>query len=196
MGDGVWEGLRLHRGKLAFIDAHLDRLFEGAAALDLDIGRTREQLTEANFRWLYSLPYTLVYESVGLYHAAPLRPSGFFYVVQTQDASAHTAIYDKLPAWNFVGHSHLTCAYALTEERAEEITGPSFSAKADTKHLINVGSVGQPRDRDSRLCLGVYDTDAQTFEHVRIPYDIPTTARKIERAGLDSKFATRLFAGH
>lgn len=47
MGDGVWEGLRLHDGRLAFVDAHLDRLFEGAAALDLDIGMTRNELVDA-----------------------------------------------------------------------------------------------------------------------------------------------------
>ena len=44
VGDGVWEGLRLHRGALMFIDAHLDRLFAGAAAIELDIGLTREAL--------------------------------------------------------------------------------------------------------------------------------------------------------
>ncbi|MCP8938444.1 aminotransferase class IV [Alsobacter sp. SYSU M60028] len=38
LGDGVWEGLRLHKGALLFLDAHIDRLFEGAAAIDLDIG--------------------------------------------------------------------------------------------------------------------------------------------------------------
>ena len=47
MGDGVWEGLRLHSGRLAFLDLHLDRLYEGAKAIDLDIGLTREALTAA-----------------------------------------------------------------------------------------------------------------------------------------------------
>jgi branched-chain amino acid aminotransferase len=45
LGDGVWEGLRLHRGKLAFLEAHLDRLYEGAKATAMDIGLTREELT-------------------------------------------------------------------------------------------------------------------------------------------------------
>ncbi len=157
---------------------------------------TREQLSKENFRWLYGLPYTLVFESIGLYHSAPLRPSGFFYVVQTRDAGAHTAIFDQLPDWNFVGHSHLTHAYALTREDAVDVTGQALTAAPDTKHIINVGSVGQPRDRDSRLCFGVYDTEAQSFEYIRVAYDIPTAARKIEHAGLDSQFATRLFAGH
>ena len=46
LGDGVWEGLRLHRGKLAFLDRHLDRLFEGAKAIAMDIGLSREELTK------------------------------------------------------------------------------------------------------------------------------------------------------
>src|SRR5437764_1056686 len=44
LGDGVWEGLRVHEGKLAFLERHLDRLFEGAKALAMDIGLTGEQL--------------------------------------------------------------------------------------------------------------------------------------------------------
>jgi len=44
LGDGVWEGLRVHHGKLAFLDRHLDRLFEGAKALAMDIGMSREEL--------------------------------------------------------------------------------------------------------------------------------------------------------
>jgi branched-chain amino acid aminotransferase len=50
LGDGVWEGLRLHNGKLAFLDAHLDRLWEGAKAIDLDIGLSRQALTERIYR--------------------------------------------------------------------------------------------------------------------------------------------------
>ncbi len=46
LGDGVWEGLRVHVGRIAFLDAHLDRLFEGARAIAMDIGLSREALTE------------------------------------------------------------------------------------------------------------------------------------------------------
>ncbi|MGA9854081.1 MAG: aminotransferase class IV [Gammaproteobacteria bacterium] len=45
LGDGVWEGLRLHEGGLPFLNQHLDRLYEGAKSLDMDIGLSREQLT-------------------------------------------------------------------------------------------------------------------------------------------------------
>jgi branched-chain amino acid aminotransferase len=46
LGDGVWEGLRVHNGKLLFLDRHLDRLFEGAKAIAMDIGLRREELAK------------------------------------------------------------------------------------------------------------------------------------------------------
>ncbi len=45
LGDGVWEGLRVHNGRIGFLERHLDRLFEGAKAIDMDIGLSREALT-------------------------------------------------------------------------------------------------------------------------------------------------------
>ncbi|GAB5380060.1 MAG: D-amino acid aminotransferase [Aliiglaciecola sp.] len=46
LGDGVWEGIRLHQGKLAFIEQHMKRLYDGAKALDMDIGLSKEKLVE------------------------------------------------------------------------------------------------------------------------------------------------------
>ena len=46
LGDGVWEGLRIHQGRAAFLDRHLDRLFEGAKAIAMDIGLGREELAK------------------------------------------------------------------------------------------------------------------------------------------------------
>ena len=47
LGDGVWEGLRVHHGKVAFLQAHIDRLYEGAKALDMDIGLSQSEMQEA-----------------------------------------------------------------------------------------------------------------------------------------------------
>ncbi len=52
LGDGVWEGLRVHDGEIAFLDRHLDRLYEGAKAIDMDVGLTPEALTEALYATL------------------------------------------------------------------------------------------------------------------------------------------------
>ena len=52
IGDGVWEGIRLHHGVLVFLDEHLDRLFQGAKAVHMDIGRGRQELTDALYATL------------------------------------------------------------------------------------------------------------------------------------------------
>ena len=52
LGDGVWEGLRVHKGRLGFLDRHLDRLFEGAKAIAMDIGLSREALTKRLYETL------------------------------------------------------------------------------------------------------------------------------------------------
>lgn len=52
LGDGVWESFRVHNGRIAFLDRHLDRLYEGAKALDIRIGLTRAELTERLYRVL------------------------------------------------------------------------------------------------------------------------------------------------
>jgi branched-chain amino acid aminotransferase len=52
LGDGVWEGLRVHKGRIAFLGPHLDRLYEGAKAIDMDIGMSREALTAALYQTL------------------------------------------------------------------------------------------------------------------------------------------------
>src|SRR5918993_2980449 len=54
LGDGVWEGLRVHKGRIAFLGRHLDRLFEGAKAIAMDIGLTREALTARLYETLDS----------------------------------------------------------------------------------------------------------------------------------------------
>jgi branched-chain amino acid aminotransferase len=50
LGDGVWEGIRLHNGRLAFLDQHLDRLWQAAKTIDLDIGMTKEEMEAALYR--------------------------------------------------------------------------------------------------------------------------------------------------
>ena len=52
LGDGVWEGLRVHKGRIAFLDRHLDRLFEGAKAIAMDIGLSREELARRLYETL------------------------------------------------------------------------------------------------------------------------------------------------
>lgn len=155
---------------------------------------TREQLSAENLCWLYSLPYTAQEEEVGYFHAAPIQPSGFYYVIHAEDAAHHMRIFAKLPRWNFVGHSHLTRSFLLSQRGVRDITGTPTVPEQDEKVIVTVGSVGQPRDRNPDACFVILEEDG-SYDHHRVPYDIAAAAGKIEAAGLSSRFSQRLFEG-
>ena len=62
--------------------------------------------------------------------------------------------------------------------------------------IVNIGSVGQPRDRDPRAAYGLIDTDARTWEHRRVEYSIDDTAARIKDAALPPVLWERLYKGH
>jgi diadenosine tetraphosphatase ApaH/serine/threonine PP2A family protein phosphatase len=66
---------------------------------------------------------------------------------------------------------------------------------ATCRYVINVGSVGQPRDGNNATCYVLYDSDASTVTFFRLPYDYLSAADKIRAAGLNERFAERLAHG-
>jgi len=95
----------------------------------------------------------------------------------------------------FFGHTHHQCALCCREDTVASIPGPRFTLEEHASYLINPGSVGQPRDRDTRAAFLLYDEDSRTVEFVRIRYGIPACARKILSAGLPRELADRLSQG-
>jgi diadenosine tetraphosphatase ApaH/serine/threonine PP2A family protein phosphatase len=74
--------------------------------------------------------------------------------------------------------------------RAEELV-----VREGRQYLVNVGSVGQPRDGDKRAAYLLFDTDERRLRHVRVAYDIATAQQKILAAGLPPWLASRLGDG-
>jgi diadenosine tetraphosphatase ApaH/serine/threonine PP2A family protein phosphatase len=66
---------------------------------------------------------------------------------------------------------------------------------AGRRYIVNVGSVGQPRDRDPRAAYVVWDVEAREVVLRRVPYDVATARAKIEAAGLPRFLSDRLAAG-
>jgi diadenosine tetraphosphatase ApaH/serine/threonine PP2A family protein phosphatase len=94
----------------------------------------------------------------------------------------------------FVGHTHTPKAYVRDEGvRTEPLDVLAILKK--NKYLINVGSVGQSRDGDSRSAYCIYDTDSNEVTLRRVAYDISAAQKAIIEAGLPSKLATRLVTG-
>ena len=157
---------------------------------------SREELTDENFRWLYALPYThqRAELDLGFYHAAPIMPSSFYYVVRNEEAEALTRMKVGLYGHNFIGHSHLTTCYEYNGRKVRDVTGHYEYVKG-RRYLTNVGSVGQPRDRNPDACFVIYDTESKGMAHMRVPYDIASAAARIRAVGHDEKFARRLALG-
>jgi diadenosine tetraphosphatase ApaH/serine/threonine PP2A family protein phosphatase len=68
--------------------------------------------------------------------------------------------------------------------------------RREERAIINVGSVGQPRDGLPESSYGIFDDDTWTYRNIRVPYDIETAAKKIRESGLPARLADRLFVGH
>ena len=154
------------------------------------------QLSEEHHAWLRTLPYKEEWEDAAFCHGSPVNLEEFEYVFNVHQATQLLNHWDSLKPVTFIGHSHLTKAFALHPQNGvTELEGPVLHFEDGVKYIVTVGSVGQPRDNDNRACFGVFDTDERTFSYHRREYDIREAARKIFEADLSSDFAKRLFFG-
>ncbi len=155
---------------------------------------TKSRLSEEELHYLGSLPLTLDSGDDVYVHAEPSDPGAWSYVNDASDADE--ALNATTARRCFVGHTH--CAFACCRDgaRSEMVaTGGVVQMQSDRQYLINVGSVGQPRDGDPRACGVVLDENRDLFEFLRIEYDIAAAQSKIEAAGLPSVLAERLQYG-
>ncbi len=155
---------------------------------------TQSRMSEESLDYLGRLPLTAESGDTVYVHAEPSDPGAWSYVNDAGDADA--ALNATTARRCFVGHTH--CAFACSRDGTPcQIVARSgvVRMKADRQYLINVGSVGQPRDGDPRACGVILDEDGDLFEFLRIEYDITAAQRKIEAAGLPSFLAERLQFG-
>jgi diadenosine tetraphosphatase ApaH/serine/threonine PP2A family protein phosphatase len=156
---------------------------------------TRKAIGRGNLAWLSSLPYSVREGSVGYCHGSPLEPEQYEYIFLLDHARDLLPIVADLPHVTFIGHSHLPRAYALGTERVRNAMAPEIALDRPEKFIISVGSVGQPRDGDSRACFAIFDDETQTVAFQRVEYEIDVTANLIRSVGLSDHFARRLYAG-
>ncbi|HNT33382.1 MAG TPA: metallophosphoesterase family protein [bacterium] len=157
---------------------------------------TRETLECENAKRIADLPMTVMLDDVFLVHASPFEPERWHYVLSVVSAFEAIDHFPESTRVCFIGHSH--CPSVMCQnERGDvlRVSGSLVSLEDQKRYLINVGSVGQPRDSDPRASYAVYDTESKTVEIRRLQYDIPTAQRKIEDAGLPGSLARRLAFG-
>ena len=154
---------------------------DGRAAVRLH----RQLLTDDQVAWLRALPLRAEAHGATYVHAAPLRPERWprlesFADVQAQFGAFETAVC-------FVGHSHRPAVVS-------DAVGV-LRVRPGHRYLVDVGSVGQPRDRDPRLSFALYDPEAFSVEVVREHYDHARVAVRVGEAGLPASLGDRLRRG-
>ena len=160
---------------------------------------TRDSLTRETLAYLKHLPAgpVVVDEMIEICHGSPLDED--LYVVADVDAARSIAVA-RTPVCLF-GHTHVALCARMDGHRRLEIEAPqghpefAVSIEADSKYLINPGSVGQPRDGDSRAAYAIADLHQKIVTLYRVAYPIEAAQKKILDAGLPPMLAYRLGMG-
>jgi len=159
---------------------------------------TRQQLTKEEREWLRNLPmrkdiHLQEYRiRLSIVHATMDNPNMWGYIFDRFTAAASLQ-YQWTPLC-FFGHTHTPLAF----DKSDDVVGGPYEQLQilpNHKYLVNVGSVGQPRDRDPRAAFVIYEPAQGLVTLHRVEYDIASCQKKIINAGLPLRLSERLPVG-
>ena len=146
---------------------------------------TNDHLTEANKEFIQSLPRITDLNGLLFAHSSPFEPEEWHYLLSPAEAQTNFKHFSQMIC--FVGHSHVPVIFSEDFWTKEITRGKRF--------IVNVGSVGQPRDLNPRLSFGIFDAESWTYENIRSEFDVKTASEKIRDAGLPKQLAERILIG-
>ena len=159
---------------------------------------TRAQLTPENLAYVRDLPMgpASIDALTEICHGTPFDEDHYVFDGNDAAMALHAA---ERPLCLF-GHTHLPSLFKLVEDRLEGMPlDPDrdlvIPLQRGARYLINVGSIGQPRDSDPRAGYGILDDEAREVRTFRVPYPIERAQQKIMAAGLPASLANRLALG-
>jgi diadenosine tetraphosphatase ApaH/serine/threonine PP2A family protein phosphatase len=139
---------------------------------------TASQLGESHRSLLAALPLEHREDDILLVHASPMSPSEWSYLAEVDDVRHAVEASDRLLC--MVGHSHVPFIYGRGDGQEMFDRRPGrHTLKPGWRYLVNVGSVGQPRDGDPRASFAVVDLGSRSVDLVRIRYAVATAQAKI-----------------
>ncbi len=157
---------------------------------------TSKNLKKENQAFLDALPFKATKPSMTLVHATPYEPNMWYYITSLEEAAFNCQFFDTQLC--FVGHTHIPIVIVLDKDK-ELYVHQDSSIHLDEveggRLLINVGSVGQPRDRNPKSCYGIFDNDTGEFIYRRVAYDIDKTQAKMKKIKMPEFLITRLQDG-
>jgi len=154
---------------------------------------TRNALSMEMIALMASLNLECHNEDLIMVHSSPFQPEAFTYLRDVETAGQAFQVM-KQPIC-FIGHTHVPKVFAKRNDRIIQTNMLEFEIAPDCQYIVNVGSVGQPRDGNPMAAYCIYDTDMQMIEIKRTKYNIKLAQRKIIEAGLPEFLAQRLTHG-
>jgi diadenosine tetraphosphatase ApaH/serine/threonine PP2A family protein phosphatase len=153
---------------------------------------TREHLTPGDLEYLAGLPLVATDDGITICHSSPFSPEYFDYIQTLYDVRL---AFDHLETRiGFVGHSHVPVMF-MDGDPASYFLRPELEVPDEGGVMVNVGSVGQPRDLDPRACYAVYDTDQSKVCLYRVEYDLHAASALMVTEGLPTSNAARIVLG-
>ncbi|NLP01659.1 MAG: metallophosphoesterase family protein [Fibrobacter sp.] len=156
---------------------------------------TKQNLSESGKEFLRSLPLIVVKDDMFFTHSSPSNPQDWVYVFPDSEEAIFEAFNSLIYRLNFIGHTHWPSIMIQENDRIILHSDHLIKLSENHYYLINVGSVGQPRDFDSRSCYVIYDSEKMEISIVRVPYDYRVTQKKIHENSLPVFLAERLEKG-
>lgn len=155
---------------------------------------TQSVLTDDVKKFLSKRPYIERENGIYFVHASPKSPADWFYVNSLDDS---VEAFDFCPDQVcFIGHTHCPSFVIKESDQSFKVLDGDYVELQETQRiLINVGSVGQPRDKNPCTSACIYDTDHQSFELIRIPYDFGRTQHKMKALKFPAFLIHRLSSG-
>jgi len=154
---------------------------------------TREELKPENLAWLKELPLSVELNEMLFVHASPHQPENWNYIITMGQARVGFQHFRQKIC--FIGHSHTPFIVENNDGQLGCPENPRIKCRGNCRYLVNVGSVGQPRDRNPEACYTIYDREAQTVEIRRTDYDMSGAQETILSKGLPPELADRLTYG-
>lgn len=155
---------------------------------------TEQLLSPESIAWVRSLPLYLIFHDARLVHGMP-PDSVRTYLFEMDNDELADMFEDQHERLFFVGHTHELEIVAWDGRRIDRRRFPQGTVKLDPnmRYLLNIGSVGQPRDGDNRAKYVVWDLENDTIDLNFVSYDIAATADEILRLGFPEQYAQRLW---
>ncbi len=153
---------------------------------------TRKHLSFFERKYLRNLPIIIDIEDFTVVHSSLSNPRQWNYIFKRKAADA--SFRNQFNPVCFFGHTHVPLAF-IKEKTLEKGLYETLHIRPGAHYLINVGSVGQPRDRNPKAAYAIYDLEAQTVTLRRVEYDIAATQKKVRAVGLPFRNALRLANG-